>query len=194
MAYKPHMSYDAANHLAGAIIKQAVTDYMEALIQNDVVMMSECERFFRGSYRGWFDWLSNGLDGEEIIKIVRKKIALFIKACDEHQPEKYGDEKAAEKAAFTCPCCNSKNTKVKITFPKRKTRQKNVLTFTCPSCHLSVWWQWRVGLILKEQSCDNCLFCQLEGTSEYCSLNGIKITKRLTNCRDWEGRVREPIS
>ena len=187
MVYK-HITTDSANQLAGAIIKQAVTDYMDALIQNNVIRMSECEKFFRG---GWFDWLSNGLDGDEIIAILKEKIVMFLKACEEHQPAKYGDKQAAEEAAFTCPCCRNEKTKIVITFPQRKTRQRNILTYTCPSCHISVWWQWNVGLMLKHQSCDNCLFCMLEGTEEFCSLNGHQITKRINNCRDWEGRVRE---
>ena len=192
MAYK-YFTNEVAGHMAGAIIKQAVTDYMEALIQNDVVMISDCEKFFRGS-NDWFGWLSNGLDGEQIISILRKKIATFLKACEDHQPERYGDEEAAKKASFTCPCCNNREAPVLITFPKRKTRQPNVLTFTCPTCHISIWWQWNVGLVLKKQNCDNCLFCMLDGTQQFCSLNGNVITKIRDNCRDWEGRVRETIS
>lgn len=188
-----HMTADSANQLAGAIIKQAVTDYMGALIQDDTIMISECEKFFR-SKDGWFHWLSNGLDGNVIMPMLKKKVAMFIKAVEEHQPERYGDKEAAKKASFTCPCCNNEAAPVTITFPKRKLRQPNVISYTCPSCHISVWYQWNTGVVLKEQSCNNCLFCRHIGVQEFCDLNRHWITKRRKNCRDWEGRPREEIS
>ncbi len=189
----PYFDQKTVKALSLAIIKNAVNDYMDALIQNDVVEISNCEKFFR-SKDGWFDWLSNGLDGEQIMAIVKKKINKFLKACEEHQPEKFGDRKAAKEASFTCPCCGNEDAPVNITFLKRRTRQPNVLTFTCPTCHLTVWWQWKVGLVLREQSCNNCIYCTLVGTEEFCMLDGFIITKKRNNCKDWMGRIREEIS
>ena len=188
-----HMNHDSARQLSGAIVKQAVTDYMDALIQNDTVAIADCEKFFSNK-DGWFGWLSNDLDGENIAKLIRQKVALFIKAVECHQPERYGDKEAAKKASFTCPCCGDKNTSVLITFPKRKTKQENVITYTCPSCHISLWYQWNVGVVLREQSCNNCKHCVSNGIEETCMITDKVIRRRVNYCDNWEGKEREPIS
>jgi len=77
---------DGLDDLRDAIIIRAVQDYENALIscrtsrrmhlaesQTDKTMISDCEKFFRGS---WMMELSN-VNGEFLIEKVRKKVGVW---------------------------------------------------------------------------------------------------------------------
>lgn len=194
MVYKkktnPYFDKKAAKELSGAIIKNAVNDYMDAILQDDKVLIADCEKFFR-SEDGWFDWLSEGLDGEALMHIVRTKINKFLKACECHQPEKYGDKKAAKEASFTCPCCES--TPVTIVYDRRNAAFRQCLQYTCSTCHISLRLIWHGSVLPRDFNCNNCgnsvysednytLFCKKYG----------KLIRRLSfDCGDWTNRKDE---
>ena len=186
----PYFDTKAIRAISGAIIKNAVNDYMDAILQDDKVMLSDCEKFFRNE-DGWFDWLSDGLSGEEIMRIVKKKMHTLIKACECHQPEKYGDKKAAKEASFTCPCCGS--TPVTITYDRRNAAFRQCLQYTCSTCHISLRLIYGGGILPKDFNCRNCAHCEIIGDdfSVYCTKHD-KMMRRLTyDCPEWAGRDYE---
>lgn len=187
-----YLDNKVARAMAGAIIKNAVNDYMDALIQDDAALLADCESFFK-SNDGWFDWLSNGLNGEEIMRIVRKKIETLIKACECHQPEKYGDKKAAKEASFTCPCCGS--TPVTISYDRRNPAFRQCLQYTCSTCHISLRIVYGGSVLPRDFNCKNCGHCEIQGDDFgiFCRKHEKTMKRLVFDCEDWVRRNHEEV-
>ena len=101
----------SAEALANAIIAQAVKDYCNARMdyQDPTYRTGKFNEdygtFFRSS---WFEELSQGLDGESIIRKLDKKSDEFIKTSDSLQPVFWQSQEEAESCSFTCPFCGGK--------------------------------------------------------------------------------------
>lgn len=129
-----HMERSSVKKLATAIVMQSVTDYMDALIHDDQDEAGKCRIFF-GTQSDWFDWLSGGtLDGKTLMVEIEKKAKNFIRECLQHTPE-YGNEEAAAKASFKCPCCGRT---VVIKFTGQPLGKGRIFTrfhsYICSSC------------------------------------------------------------
>ena len=189
-----HMDNDSVKKLAAAIVMQSVTDYMTALIHDDQIEVSSCKTFFNKD-SDWFDWLSNGMNGQMIMTEVEKKAKEFVKECLQHAP-KYGDEKAAEKASFKCPCCGRK---VMIHFGGNPLGKGRIFTrfysYLCSSCGMSckIRFDEDHAFLLKDRIKDvftvaECSRCQhYDETEKYCRELGKKRDYDDV-CFSWENR------
>jgi len=183
------MPHSAASALASSIIKQAVNDYMNAIIQDDQVMISDCEKFFLDD-DDWFGWLTNdSVSGERLIKTVKANTAKFIKACECHQPEPYGDKKAAEEASFTCPCCGTEG--VVVTYDRRNSIFPKVVRYTCSTCHITLRMQWHGDVLPRELNCSSCEQCLGTAAGWFCMKHDKPVKRLPKNCDDWERKKRE---
>lgn len=183
-----HMPNSSAKELSSAIIKHAINDYVNAIIQDNASVIRDCEDFFLNKNGDdWFSWLSNdSVDGQRLIDAVKMKTEAFIAECKCHQPEPYGTRKAAKEAAFTCPCC--KTTEVNITYDKRNIAVPEIVRYTCSNCHITLRMQWHGDVLPDAFNCDTCQHCFNNGYELHC-LKHDKTIKRIPKiCDDWGKR------
>jgi len=92
----------AYKQLAHAIVFQAVRDYRDAILYNDLELVKSCERFFKSE---WCLFLAQ-LNGEHLAEKLRTETLRFkdqaCKIFDEKQAR--NDTEPTEKA-FKCPTC-----------------------------------------------------------------------------------------
>lgn len=192
-----HIDDKSAKDLSAAIVTQAVTDYMDALIRDDDTLIRDCELFFRGK-DGWFSWLSDGMNGDIVVERVNRKAKEFVKACLQCLP-KYGDEEAAEKAAFRCPCCGGT---VKIHFGGNPIGRGRMFTeyynYNCDTCTAMMRIKYnkndhgrrlktRTRDVLTNADCAHCNYYQPVGS--VCTLKE-EHTNLVDVCKEWENRMR----
>ena len=124
---------DGAIRLSRAIIGQAVKDYTTALAKHDKSQIIIIEKFLRS---GFFDLLSDGMDGDSIIIRCRRLMAEFEKQCQQHEPAEWKNEDEAAKCAFRCPFCGGK---VSAHYWTRR-NQRKVLLRSCIDCGVKIFY------------------------------------------------------
>lgn len=92
--------------LGAAIVKQAVDEYKQALINDNKLKIAENEHFFRS---GWYKILTN-IDGKMLVKRLRSTVMQFRDeanlAFDENRISgKKGNSFLPDSQAFQCPVC-----------------------------------------------------------------------------------------
>ena len=180
------MPNSSVKELSSAIIKNAINDYMNAIIQDNASEINSCEDFFLNKNGDdWFSWLSDdSVDGKLLIKVIKQKAETFVAECKCHQPEPYGSQEAIKEATFTCPCC--RDSEVIITYDRRSSVVPQVVRYTCSNCQITVRMQWHGDVLPKALNCDTCNNCFRTGYDQHCLKYDKQIRRIPKSCDGWE--------
>lgn len=188
---KAQIDNETAEKIANAIISRAVQDYIQALLIDDARMITDCEQFFLGTRKsdigGWFDVLSTNLNGEELVRMTKRKAHAFLRECKQHQPQSiddYKDIKKRKACYFDCPFCGGKVKWVRRTGQINAFPHLNaIVVHRCENCGVE-----SRSLIAKDLpkgiDCPTCRHFYMENRMK-CRIHP-NIKDRRVECKDWE--------
>ena len=172
-----HMDDSAVEPLCNAIIAQAVKDYTSNDSYKD---RNDSLVFFKSN---WFEFLSNGMDGEEIVNKLDKKMKLFQERCEEHKPEHWKDAKEAAQCEFSCPFC-----KGTVRIQWNRGTAGHTYFHQCDFCGVKYSYVFNKKVPPEDKS-RQCLHCKhyqkTKSRGTECLLNDIHTTST-SHCEDFE--------
>ena len=177
-----HMDDESVDHLANAIIGQAVKDYV---VEPDSKAGYDAKVFFLSD---WFYQLSDGADGESLMERFDTRLKQFQALCEENRPAIWRDTKEANQCVFSCPFCRGK---VKIVWGRDSLKGFNARTYVhqCEVCGIRQTYEFLGSKATdsnREHQCKDCIYYKPTRGRYFSCKNNDSYTAPTSCCPDWQ--------